>query len=87
MPVETSSMAKAFPILGTKESIPWLVIAPHESQAQSNHGQTLNRLAERGGLSWTEAFLTLTGQRLTFRNDPGARDKVLAIVRSAENAE
>lgn len=82
---DKSQTTRQFPILGTKESVPWSVIAPHEGQAKSNHGQTLKRLAERGGLSWTEAFLTLTGQRLTFRNDPDARDKVLAIVRSAES--
>jgi hypothetical protein len=31
-------------------SIPWDVIAPHEAQAQKNHSQTLERLANRGGL-------------------------------------
>lgn len=32
-------------------AIPWDVLAPHEAQAQRNHGgQTLARLAERGGL-------------------------------------
>lgn len=77
---------KQFPILGTRESIPWSVIEPHEKQAHRNHSQTLKRLAERGGLSWTEAFLALTDQQLTFRNDPDAREKVLAIVRSAGNA-
>lgn len=42
-------------------SIPWAMIAPHEKQAWSNHGQTLERLAERGGLSPEEAFAVLTG--------------------------
>lgn len=37
-------------------SIPWSLIAPHEDQALRNHGgQTLQRLAERGGLSPLEA--------------------------------
>ena len=31
-------------------TIPWSVIAPHEAQCQKNHGQSLERLAERGGL-------------------------------------
>lgn len=35
--------------------IPWAMIAPHEAQAVENHGQTLRRLAERGGLSPCEA--------------------------------
>jgi hypothetical protein len=29
--------------------------ADHEQQAQWNHGQSLARLAERGGLDWCEA--------------------------------
>lgn len=36
-------------------SIRWSVIAGHERQAMHNHGQTLERLAERGGLSPAEA--------------------------------
>lgn len=37
-------------------SIPWELIAPHEKQALENHcGQSLERLAQRGGLSAAEA--------------------------------
>jgi hypothetical protein len=36
-------------------SIPWSVIAGHERQAQRNNYQTLEQLAERGGLSPDEA--------------------------------
>lgn len=32
-------------------AIPWSAIAPYEDQAKRNHNQTLDRLAERGGLS------------------------------------
>ena len=39
--------------------IPWDVIEPHEEQALKNHGQTLKRLAERGGLSVCEAVAVL----------------------------
>lgn len=39
--------------------IPWSVIAPHERQARSNHGQSLERLAERGGLGPCEAVAIL----------------------------
>ncbi len=41
------------------EPIPWDVIAPHEAQAQRNHYQSLERLAERGGLSVCEAVAIL----------------------------
>lgn len=43
--------------------IPWEMIAPHESQAQNNHGQTLRRLAERGGLCPIEMVAVLTDSR------------------------
>ena len=38
-----------------ENAIPWEIIASHEAQAHRNHGQTLQRLAERGGLSPCEA--------------------------------
>jgi hypothetical protein len=45
---------------GTIRSIPWSVIEPHDAQARHNHGgQTLARLAERGGLSACEAVAVL----------------------------
>jgi hypothetical protein len=48
---------RRFPIMLDKgrDSIPWKAIAPHERQADRNHRQTLERLAQRGGLSWCEA--------------------------------
>lgn len=36
--------------------LPWALVAPHEKQAMRNHGQTLEQLAERGGLGFTEAL-------------------------------
>lgn len=62
---------KKFPILidheGTQGPCPswifWEDIAPYEGQARENHGQTLERLAERGGLSPVEAFFVMTGRR------------------------
>lgn len=40
-------------------AIPWSLIAPHEEQAERNHRQSLERLAERGGLSPCEAVAVL----------------------------
>jgi hypothetical protein len=52
---------RRFPIMGGP-SILWSVIAPHESQAKANHsGQSLARLAERGGLDQSEAVAVLEG--------------------------
>lgn len=42
--------------------IPWDMIAPHEEQAQSNHGQSLERLAQRGGLGASEALDIIEGR-------------------------
>ncbi|MCW1932594.1 hypothetical protein [Pararhodobacter zhoushanensis] len=48
-----------FPIMGDPiiKAIPWPALLPHEASAQRNHGgQTLNRLAQRGGLGIEEAY-------------------------------
>lgn len=39
--------------------LPWDMLAPHERQAINNHGQTLERLADRGGLDVGEALAIL----------------------------
>lgn len=62
---------KMFPILIDHEgtagpcpsAIPWECIAPYEKHAQNNHGQTLERLAQRGGLSPGEAYYVFMGRR------------------------
>jgi len=53
------------PIMGATllSEIPWAMIAPHEAQAQSNHGQSLERLASRGGLAAAEALDIIEGRR------------------------
>ncbi len=40
-------------------SIPWGLIEPHRLQAERNHWQSLERLAERGGLAPSEALAVL----------------------------
>jgi hypothetical protein len=49
---------RRFPIMGGP-SIPWSAIAPYDGQAQCNHSQNLERLAERGGLSPVEAYAVM----------------------------
>jgi len=39
---------------GCPESVPWSFVEPHRAQALANHSQTLERLAERGGLAPSE---------------------------------
>ena len=71
--------AARFPIQGGP-SIPWDMIAPHETQCVRNHGQSLERLAERGGLSPSEALAILDDENWftqskwsNFITEPGAR--------------
>lgn len=40
-------------------AIPWEMIAPHAAQAKANHYQSLERLADRGGLSACEMVAVL----------------------------
>jgi hypothetical protein len=50
------------PVMGFPSfpGVPWNVIAPHEPQAMRNHGgQSLERLAQRGGLGPCEALAVL----------------------------
>lgn len=42
--------------------IDWELIAPHEAQAEKNHGQSLKTLHSRGGLSACEAVAVLEGR-------------------------
>lgn len=63
----TTSQAKqpqperAFPLLGYRLSIPWSALTPHEHVAIRNHGQDLEKLASRGGLSPLEALCVIQG--------------------------
>ena len=57
---------KVFPVLGGHKihfpSVPWAFVAPHEEQAKHNHGnQSLERLAQRGGLAPSELVATVCG--------------------------
>lgn len=57
-----SAETRLFPIQGAP-AIPWWVIAPHQGQALTNHGQSLETLASRGGLGPEEAIDVLRGDR------------------------
>lgn len=81
---------KEFPIMTKKgkEYIPYDIIKPHEEQALKNHcGQTLDRLAARGGLSWAEAYAVLTESKFPYGDqyisDEFYEKKVKEIVSNA----
>ncbi len=48
-------------------NVPWDLVRPHEHQAYKNHGQTLSRLAERGGLSPLELIAVVEDHDFPWR--------------------
>lgn len=73
---------KLFPLLyGPRElvgprSVPWSFVEPAREQAMDNHSQTLERLAERGGLSPIELYGALHRMRW---GDLGALDHQFCV--------
>lgn len=65
-------MKDTFPILLTREQqqrrlprrVPWSAVEPAREQALRNHDQTLERLAQRGGLCPRELLTALRGHGL-----------------------
>lgn len=74
------------------KSVPMALFLPHEKQAQTNHGQSLERLAERGGLDWIEMDWILRGIRWgtedqhTLAHEQKCADRVLAELAKLQRA-
>jgi hypothetical protein len=74
-----------FPVMKTKgypgcpEAVPWSAVAPHEARAMRNHGQSLARLAERGGLHPRELYAVLT-DRLWHDVQAVTVEEVVAVI-------
>ncbi len=62
------------------KSIPWHVMELGRKRAEDNHGQTLERLAERSGLAICEMADALRDQPLRFHGLKESRDEDLAFV-------
>ena len=73
---------RLFPLLHGRmlKSVPWSLLAPHEKQAQKNHGQTLERLAQRCGLSACEALAVIEGRAWTDISDGDAESALAKLV-------
>lgn len=50
---------RTFPILGTGQSVPYAFVEQFARRLHGNHSQTVERLAQRGGLSWCELFFAM----------------------------
>lgn len=68
--------------------IPWELLLPHAEQAIANHGgQTLERLAERGGLCYSEAVAILTDQPWPHGKVEGSEEKLGVLIRAWYDAQ
>lgn len=76
-----------FPVLNSGgQSIHWDAIEPHREQAQKNHYQSLEQLAERGGMTWRELYYVLTDTRLprATHEQVDYKGLVLALIETQE---
>lgn len=77
---------RRFPVLGAGFSIPWELVAPFEAQALTNHDQTLQRLATRGGLSPLELWCVMHGKKWHARSgmtEERAKEWALSLLAGA----
>lgn len=88
------STSRPLPSAYPKE-IPWATLEPHAAQAVKNHDQTLERLAQRGGLGWSEIemilldrpwdgkmFILPRQQEEYIKSECRAADRVLALIKT-----
>lgn len=59
-----SLKTRRFPVIGYEGEfwVPWSVVEPFGAQAEANHGQTLEKIAARGGL-WPRELWRVVNQR------------------------
>jgi hypothetical protein len=66
---------------GLPKYVPWEFVKPFDKRAQANHsGQTLARLAERGGLSPKE-LLSIIENKDYYLVDSLSKEKVVELIR------
>lgn len=65
--MSTTESERMFPVMGkTLKAVSWNLVAAHEDGAQRNHQQSLERLAERGGLAPVELLALWRNARLDY---------------------
>jgi hypothetical protein len=70
--------------LACPRTVPWSLLAPHEERARRNHDQSLERLAERGGLDPSEIAAIVEDRKWMSLELPEAIDRLKALVRDYE---
>lgn len=75
---------KMFPIMDIQshstEYIPWFYLSGCAERALKNHGQSLETLAQRGGLSWCEALALMEDRPWCRMDNDEAKRKVHQII-------
>lgn len=76
---------RRFPIMNEgypecPSSIPWFALDRYSRQVQSNHGQSLEELAKRGGLDPTELYFVVQSKKYD-NNVPDLVEKGVALVK------
>lgn len=61
-------------------TVPLALVVAHERQAQRNHGQTVARLKERGGLSWCELAAVLEDRDWHKLDTDAAHEAAMRVV-------
>lgn len=74
-------MSDLMPIHSTASRIPMRIL--NENQAQRNHAQSLKRLAERGGVCWSEALALVERRPWRKMDEIASRELVLEAIRRA----
>lgn len=69
-PIQVCTDRKHVHDVRSPRSVPWDLVEPGRDQAMRNHDQTLERLAERGGLAPCELRCALEGKKLWPHCDP-----------------
>lgn len=67
-------------------AVPWTLVASHEAQAQSNHSQSLEHLATRGGLSPLELWCVVNDKKWHDKGDM-TEAKAIEWLRGIEGVE
>jgi hypothetical protein len=74
-----------FPIQdGMIRAIPWEAIALHSKQAHRNHGQSIEALAQRMGLSPCEACAVLEDRPWSKMDKSLARVRLMQLIKTKE---
>ena len=67
---------------GCPGTVPWAAIAPFEAQAQRNHKQSLQRLADRGGLHPVEVWAVMNGKDWMGYKNPCSMQEAVSFLKA-----